>query len=401
MKTIQVFSAARASLFLFGILVVTAVLPSVVTAQNESPAELKAKALQLVDQQKMTEALPLLEKLARLTPDDPVVQLNLGFALLGQAANTPAGPDRQQLRVRARTAFVKTNSLGNNSELVKGLIDGLPEDGADPKGFSDNAAANKLMEKGEASFSSGKLDDALANYQAALKLDPRCYFAAVFAGDVYMQLTKYDDAEAWYQKAITIDPFRETAYRYSATPLMKQGKYDQARDRYIEAFIVDPYGRLSVSGIIQWAQTTKTSLGHPKLDIPQTTIGADGKSNTTINVNPMADDGSMAWIAYSATRETWKKEKFAQAYPNEKVYRHSLKEEADALRSVVSMAKSTKPKNLNSQIELIDKMDKDGILEAYILMAIPDQGIAQEHPMYLRQNREKLRKYVLNYVIKS
>ncbi|MGH7785023.1 MAG: tetratricopeptide repeat protein, partial [Candidatus Binatia bacterium] len=305
------------------------------------------------------------------------------------------------LRVRARDSFIRARDLGDNSELVTGMIEGLPEDGSESKGFSDNAAANKLMEQGEAAFSSGKLDDALGFYQDALKIDPRCYFAALFAGDVYLQKEKYTDAEAWYQRAITIDPNIETAYRYSATPLMKQKKYDEARDRYVEAFITDPYNKLAASGIIQWGQATNTKLGHPKIDIPETTIGADGKSNTTINVNPLADDGSMAWIAYSATREVWKKDKFAKTYPNEKVYRHSLQEEADALRSVVSMARSTKPKNLNSQIQMIEKMDKDGVLEAYILMAVPDRDIAQEFPDYLRSNRDKLRKYVVSYVIEQ
>jgi hypothetical protein len=140
-------------------------------------------------------------------------------------------------------------------------------------------------------------------------------------------------------------------------------------------------------------------LGHPKIDITKTTVGQDGKENTAINVNPGAEDGSIAWIAYSATREAWKKKKFAKTFPNEGVYRHSLVEEADALRSVVSMARSLKPKTLNSQIAMIDKLDREGLLEAYILMAIPDRGIAQDHPGYLRANRDKLRLYVLRYVI--
>jgi hypothetical protein len=107
----------------------------------------------------------------------------------------------------------------------------------------------------------------------------------------------------------------------------------------------------------------------------------------------------MAWIAYSATRETWKKEKFAKTFPAEKDYRHSLAEEADALRSVVSMAKTLKPKKLNAQIAILEKLDQEGLLEAYVLMAIPDRGIARDHPDYLRTNRPKLRQYVVKYVV--
>ena len=180
---------------------------------------------------------------------------------------------------------------------------------------------------------------------------------------------------------------------------MKQDKYDLARDRYIEAFIVEPYNRLATSGIVQWGQVTKTQLGHPKIDIPEIKIGPDGKANSTINLDPRAEDGSFAWASYVATRETWRNEQFAKHFPGETAYRHTLSEEAEALRSVVAAAKALKPKVLNDQIAKLAKMDQEGVLEAYILMAIPDQGIAQDHHAYLMAHRDKLRQYVLNYVI--
>src|SRR6266581_4438069 len=91
-------------------------------------------------------------------------------------------------------------------------------------------------------------NEALADYQKALQLDPKLYHAALFCGDVSMQKGDYNQAEIWYQKAITIDPLKETAYRYSATPLMKQGKTGAARDRYVEPFIVEPYSRFARAG---------------------------------------------------------------------------------------------------------------------------------------------------------
>jgi len=60
------------------------------------------------------------------------------------------------------------------------------------------------------------------------------------------------------------------------------------------------------------------------------------------------DDGSFAWISYGATRSTWRKEKFAKVFPNERAYRHSLAEEADALRSVILLATADK-KNKKAQ----------------------------------------------------
>jgi hypothetical protein len=180
---------------------------------------------------------------------------------------------------------------------------------------------------------------------------------------------------------------------------MKQGKLDEARNFYIDAYIRAPYDKLAISGIVQWAQATKTAVGHPKLDVPEITFGADGKQNTNITVSP-SDDGSMAWMAYVTTRDDWKKTKFAKAHPKD-AYRHTVAEEADALKSVVSMARSLKPKTLNSQIATIEQMDKDGVLEAFILLARPDRSIAGEHRAYVRSNADKLRLYVTKYVIQA
>jgi len=385
-------------LFILSSLIIIILSSGVAAQKPEDPQEMKARAQVLFDQLKYTDALPLYETLAKQLPKDAAVLRNFAFALLAQGANTQDAETRRQLRIRARDMFMMARDAGDDSLLVKGMIEGLPVDGSDGSGFSDNAEANKAMQKGEAFFTNGKTDDAFNAYQEALKLDPRCYHAALFSGDVKMHTVQYDEAEKWYQRAIAIDPYQETAYRYSATPLMKQGKYDLARDRYVEAYILAPYNKLAVSGIVQWAQLTKTPVSHPKLDIPETSVGADGKENVNINISPVMDDGSMAWMAYVTTREDWKKTKFAKAHPKEP-YRHTVAEEADALRSVVSMAKTLKPKSLNTQIATIDKMDKDGVLEAYVLMAIPDRSIALEHAAYVRANRERLRQYVLKYVI--
>jgi hypothetical protein len=153
-----------------------------------------------------------------------------------------------------------------------------------------------------------------------------------------------------------------------------------------------------MSGLVGWGKVTQTPLGHPRIDIPESKLGPDGKEITNITVSP-ENDGTTAWIGYTATRLTWKDEKFAKTYPRETVYRHSLAEEADALRSVIKMATQLKPKTMNPQISMLSKLDQDGVLEAFVLIAMPDAGIARDHPAYLRANRDKLRQYVLKYVI--
>lgn len=362
-------------------------------------AELKAKAESLMNQSKMTEAMPVIEKWIAADPDDAYAHEQMGFALIGLAIHSSDPAEKKDLRVRARLSFIKSKALGNTKNLVSAMIESLPEDGREAASFSPDPKSNALTVAGERAFTSGKIDEAIDLYKQAAAADAKNYFAPLFVGDMLIKKEAYAEAEVWYQKAIAIDPYKETAYRYSATPLMRQGKHDQALERYIDAWIIEPYSRFAVNGIIQWGQVTGKRLGHPRVDVPETKIGADGKKTTNINVNPLADDGSMAWIAYSATRELWEKEKFKRTYPQEKTYRHSLSEEVDALREVVRMAKSLKPKTKNPQFEVIEKMDADGVLEAFVLMSKPTQGIAQDHAKYLRSNRDKLRLYVRKYVI--
>ena len=373
---------------------------------TECVAELRSRAADLMKQTKYTEALPLLEKIATLQPNDGETQFYLGFALIGQATNTKDNATRKALRIRARNAFVKAKSLRFYEPRLDALIQGLPEDGSDAPGFSSNTKANTLMQEGEALFSQGKMDEALKKYQQALELDPKLYHAALFSGDIYLQKQDFAQAEIWYQKAIAIDPNKETAYRYSATPLMKQRKIEAARDRYVEAFITEPYNRYATAGLVQWGQATQTPLAHPKIDVP-TNLSFDEKGNAKVNIDAGtlvsgADDGSFAWISYGVSRSNWRKEKFAKTFPSESVYRHSLPEEVDALRTVISTATSDKrTKTLNPSLAKIKKLDEEGLLEAYVLLARADEGIAQDHPDFLKQNRDKLRRYVIDYVLKG
>ena len=378
---------------------------SLVSAQaGETIAEMKEKVRDLTNQNKYTEALPLLEKLVVAEPNDAQTHFYLGFALIAQANSTKDAPQARALRVRARAAFVKSKELEIQEPLADALIASIPLDGSEGPAFSQNIGADALMKEAESYFSQGKLDDALSNYQRALKLDPKLYHAALFSGDVFLQKEDFAQAQIWYERAIAIDPNIETAYRYSATPLMKQGKTQAARDRYVEAFITEPYNKFARAGLIQWAQMTKTEIGHPSIDIP-TNVTFDDKGNANINLDASAllggkNDGSFAWIAYGTTRSAWRKELFAKKFPNEPVYRHSLAEEVDALRSVISLATSDKKvKTLSPSLVKLKRLNDEGLLEAYILLAQPDDGIARDHPVYLKENRDKLRLYMVQYVM--
>lgn len=380
-------------------------------AQTADVKVLQEKIAPLIEKKNYIEALPLLEQLAAIEPNNAETQFYLGFALMAKTRTVSDKAEIKQLFIKARKAFLKSKELGNNSDLVEAFIEGIPENGEVP-GFGETSEADKLMKEAEAFFAQGKMDEALAKYQKAFELDPKNYYAALFSGDVYVTKSDYANAEIWYQKAIAIDPFRETAYRYSATPFMKQKKYERARERYVEAYIVEPFNKLAISGINQWSEATGIALGHPKIDIPaNVSSGKNGDVNITLGLKDDNGDGSFAWTAYGLARAKWQSNKnglsdeFKKAYPNEKTYRHSLAEELDALKTTVtvlkeSMASKEKPiKKLHPQLEKLVKLSDDGLLEPYILMVLIDRDIFQDFKPYLTNNREKLRRYVVEYVL--
>ena len=375
-----------------------------VRSQTADVKQMRERALALAASSNYIDALPLLQKVATATPGDAAVLRELGFALIANSAISLSSEDARSLRIRARKAFGDAIAAGDKSAHTIGMFDSLPADGGGFDQFSTNPKANEAMKRGETAFVLNNMDEALSYYQEALGYDPTNYFAVLFIGDVYKVKKDHTNAKIWYKKAIALNPYREIAYRYSATPLMADKKFDAARDRYVEAWITEPYNRLALSGLVRWAEAVGANLGHPRIDRPKTTVGADGTEKTTITLDSLMKGGSqMAWITYTGTRSIWKKEKFAKEFPDEKVYRHSMKEEVDALRSVVSAAKDFEkdPKKVDPQIQMIARLDSEGLLDAFVLMTASDEGVASDHPKYLREHRDKLREYVKKYVIRE
>lgn len=381
------------------LLLISIVLISVHAQTEAEVKEATTKTVQLIEQQQFAEAIPYLEILIKVTPDEPKLRFFYGYSLLTKSKQIEDNEQAKQLSAKALEQFKKAKALGLNEQTNDVLIQLLSGEGGmeNSLNYSKNAEANKFMSQAENNFAQSKYDEALQFYQKALALDPNIYEAALYSGDVYVKKQDWENAEKNYQKAITINPNRETAYRYSATPLMKQEKYDLARDRYIEAFITEPYSQMSPRGMSQWAQATGAKLGHPKINFPEIDFDANGQAIMAAPVDK--PDYNSEWKTYIATRVSWRKEKFAKTFPGETKYRHTLQEETEAIRSVLKSAKEQKLNN--SQFEILQKLDNEGLLEAFILMAQADEGIAEDHEAYLKNNRPKLRQYVTNYVIQK
>lgn len=374
----------------------------------------REKAFELFKQTKYTEAMPIFEKLATENPQDREVLETLGLLIAANANNIQDSEAKKKERIRARAILLRAKELGAKSTLLLTTLDTLPVDGSGGEvSYSNKKEAEKAIREGEEAFMQGNMDKAIEAYQRALKADPNLYEAALYLGDACKTKKEFDKAGEWYAKAIAIDPDRETAYRYWGTALFQQGKVKESGEKRMEAYIREPYNRRASNGLVEWANAAEVRIGHPRIDFPTNVTSTGEGTKITLDINMIDDkknDGSIAWMRYGIMRAGWStgkdgklSERFSKAYPSEKKYRHSLAEEMEALKMVLSSLekdlKENKIKNLDPSLAALKKLNDAGLLESYILLARADQGIAEDYYLYFKNNSDKVRRYVIEYVM--
>jgi tetratricopeptide (TPR) repeat protein len=405
-----------------GMMVAIVLLGSFVPAQQPAPNSSKPEqsdwnpndpdrqlGLQLYEQHKMSEAVPLLDKVVARYPKDMVAHERLGTSLLSRSDTQTDTALRKADRARARAELQRAKELGDNSDLCNMLLASLSEDGSDTS-FSNRKEVDAAMQRGEAAFANGEWENAIKEYSRAFELDPKLYLAAVDIGDTYFRLKQMDKAGEWFARAIAINPNQEVAYRYWGDALLEEGKMKEAREKFIQGLVAFPYkgGSGSWAGLHNWLRRNGVKLKEVSIQLPQApTKGAKGE--TVINIDPSTldkkDDGGAgaAWMMYPMERALWQNEKFAKAYPKEKGYRHSLKEEASALSGVATvfeeLQQKKKAEHPDPALVLLSQLKADGLIEAYVLLIKPDAGIAQDYPAYQAANRGKLIQFIDKYVV--
>jgi tetratricopeptide (TPR) repeat protein len=360
----------------------------------------KRYAIELYEQQNFVGALPWCEKLYAQDSKDLVIVELYAMATLGNAANAKDSEQAKAERIRARKLFEEAKVLGSSSNLVALALEQIPEDGSELP-FSENQEVDQIMRAAEADFMNGRLDDALHGYIRALIIDPNLYKAALYAGDVYYKQKKHGSAGEWFARAIKIDPNMETAYRYWGDALLRMGKPAEAREKFIDAVVADPYSRASWMGLTQWAEGKGLKLTIPQIKSPNSIKTEGNATNITIDADSLKKkDGSSAWFGYEISRAAWRTEKYQkEKFPDGK-YRHSLEEEAAALRMVAELARneSKKVTKLAPDLEILLRLDEQKLIEPYVLFHMADEEISRDYAKYRETNREKLREYLGTYV---
>jgi tetratricopeptide (TPR) repeat protein len=364
----------------------------------------RQQAIIFYQQHKLPEAAEQWEKVVAKHPKDMAAHEALGVSLLSRA-DTQTDPEKKKAdRLHARAELLRAKELGDNSDLCKVLLAGIPEDGSETT-FSDNNEVEAAMGRGEAAFAKADWEAAIKEYSRALELDPTLYLAAVNIGDTYFRLKNFSAAGEWFSRAIQIDPNREVAYRYWADGLMADGKMKEARDKFIQGLVAFPYTKTSWVGLNGWLSRNHLAYNKISIQVPQGPT-TDAKGGTVINIDPTSlgkNDGGEAWMMYAIERSLWKSEKFAKEFPGEKTYRHSLKEEVDALSLVATVfaenQQKKKSKNPDPSLALLAKFKAEGMLEPYILLIRPDNDIARDYFSYQTAHRDKLIEFVDKYVV--
>jgi len=383
--------------FCVGVPCLVAQSASAPTPDTSDQAKRQA-ALTLFSQGKRLEALPLLEELVQKSPEDAELLVALAASLIEHAATLTDQDAAAKERFRARDLVQKGWALGNTSPLAENLrqlLGELPASGA--LKFSDNPAVEQVMDAGEAAFARRDFDEALKDYARALELEPTNYTAALFTANTYDKLNQFAKAGEWYERAARLDPNVETAYRYYADMLAKQGDMVKARAMLIHAAVAEPYNKIVWREIRAFAVINHTAFNIVYAGIPL--VRADSPKQV--------QDLSSAWLTYYAVKKDWQKgSRFQKQLPQEPEYRHSLAEEAEAVNATIKVLEKLKEDKKTTELvtndpiaSLLLKMNQAGLIDAYVLFSLGDDGIAKDYPVYRAKNRERLEAYMDKFVM--
>ena len=364
-----------------------------------------ARANALYQEGKRLDALPLYEDLAKAQPKEWLYAERLADCLGAKAAQSSDPAEVKALRIRERDAAKRAVELGDPNYFVQVMAKMDPDA---PLFASIESTGKALLTEAEKAFTAGDFPTALAKYAAAAEADPKLYEAPLYAGDTAYVQKDLPTAAIWFARAIGVDPNRETAYRYWGDAIFKYGNDPEAaKEKFIDAIVAEPYNKLAWQGLKQWAQIEKAVLQAPKIDRPAAPVhDPDKPNNITIVIDPAATDdkqhpGTSAWLMYSLLRASYQGDAFKKNFPGEKQYRHSLREEDEALSAVVEGVKNqnVKTSDLDESLRSLIELQDAGMLDCFILISGADDGIAQDYDGYRKLHRQLLHDYLARFVV--
>lgn len=365
---------------------------------SKSDAEVQdefQRAKVLREQNKLKDAFPLFEDVLRQRPENGVIAEEFGGLEVRLAAQA-SGEEKQRHLERAQTLFDLAAKNGNNSPHVQVMQEAMRNALAAKPNSASETPAKTVLNDAEKHFNQGDMQGAIALYDKALELNPNYYEAALFEGDALFKMKQLEAAKRMYAKAVAIDPNRDTAYRFWGDVLISEQKFPEAEDKIIEGILCEPYTRATWAYLDGWARASGHTLGSPQIKTPAApSTDNKGPGNITITIDPETDKNpaAAAWMTYQLVLAG------SMISKDGKPIRHSLEIETTALRAVLQSAKEAKVVDKDPSLKTLAALDKDGMLESWVLLNHADEGISHDFRAYRDAHRELMHAYVAKYIV--
>jgi tetratricopeptide (TPR) repeat protein len=223
--------------------------------KDDLPAQLRLAATLLVIGQ-WTESRTVAELTARQHPESAEAHYNLGRALAG-AGDTAAAiasylkacelfPQYGAAHYALAMAYRK---LGREEESRQQLAfydqnrTAVPplDDPLRREVTALNLGSVAHIRRGADLERVGRLDEAIAEQQAALRVDPGAVQAHINLVALYGRLGRFGEAERHYQAAVAIDSNQADLHYNYGVLLLKQGRASDAETAFLESLRIDPH----------------------------------------------------------------------------------------------------------------------------------------------------------------
>jgi tetratricopeptide (TPR) repeat protein len=126
------------------------------------------------------------------------------------------------------------------AQRQKGEADANASDEKFEKSDDPPFTADTRFAAGQLAESQGNLDNAIAQYRAAIKLNPKHLDAMFRLGGVYVQSRRFDEAIAMWQQYIKATNDAPQAYSNLALAYETAGRFDDAEKAYQAGIARDP-----------------------------------------------------------------------------------------------------------------------------------------------------------------
>lgn len=219
----------------------------------------------LLSQGKTEEARDQYAEAVRYEPDSPTYHLNLGIALQKLGRNSEAVAEFKEA-IRLKPDYAKAHgSLGNSlvqmgetddaiaeyrevlridpgDEIAKRNLEAVQSHRNSPNmragAAPDSAQGHHLA--GLALAKAGRMDEAVAEYEKALEIDPRSADIHCELGAAYAMMRRTDDAILQFSQALKLNPNHVESHLNLASVLGSQGKLDEAISHFRSAERIKP-----------------------------------------------------------------------------------------------------------------------------------------------------------------